>query len=176
MILDLKGESKMEPIVGMLFSMVDGNYKRLKSTVAGMSQEELDYKGPNQEYNSTAQLIRHLAYVDLKWVYRIKGEPVPKFLEKKYGPMLDQNNQIPLIYGISLETLLTDYDDVFNMFQSICYQLTDSELDKIVEYENGKKATIRWGIWHIADHNRYHQAHIKQLRKWYKAEKNKVNF
>jgi hypothetical protein len=61
MILDLKGESKMEPIVGMLFSKVDGNYKRLKSTVAGMSQEELDYKGPNQEYNSTAQLIRHLA-------------------------------------------------------------------------------------------------------------------
>jgi uncharacterized damage-inducible protein DinB len=176
MILDLKGEPKMGLIVGMLFSMVDGNYKRLKSIVAGMSQEELDYKGPNQEYNSTAQLIRHLAYVDLKWVYRIKGEPVPKFLEEKYGPMFDKNNQIPLIYGISLETLLADYDYVFNMFKSVCYQLTDSELDKIVEYENGKEATIRWRIWHIADHNRYHQAHINQLRKWYKAEKNKVNF
>ncbi|QNU39227.1 DinB family protein [Geobacillus sp. 44B] len=176
MILDLKGEPKMEPIVGMLFSMVKGNYERLKSIVAGMSQEELDYKGPNQKYNSTAQLIRHLAYVDLKWVYRIKDEPVPKFLEEKYGPMFDKNNQIPLIYGIPLETLLTDYDDVFNMFESVCYQLTDSELNKIVEYENGKEATIRWGIWHIADHNRYHQAHINQLRKWYKAEKNKVNF
>jgi hypothetical protein len=57
MILDLKGELKMEPIVGMLFSMVDGNYRRLKSIVADMSQEELDYKGPNQKYNSTAQLI-----------------------------------------------------------------------------------------------------------------------
>jgi uncharacterized damage-inducible protein DinB len=170
MILDLKGELKMEPIVGMLFSMVDGNYRRLKSIVADMSQEELDYKGPNQKYNSTAQLIRHLAYVDLRWVYRIKGEPVPKMLEEKYGPMFDENNQIPFIYGISLETLLTDYDDVFNMFKSVCYQLTDSELDKIVEYENGKEATIRWGIWHIADHNRYHQAHINQLRKWYKEE------
>ncbi len=65
MVLDLFGEPGMEPVVGMLYSMVDGNYKRLKTIVAGMSQEELDYKGPNQKYNSTAQLVRHLAYVDL---------------------------------------------------------------------------------------------------------------
>lgn len=171
MILDLKGESSMEPIVGMLYSVVDGNYKRLKSIVAGMSQEELDYKGPNQKYNSIAQLIRHLAYVDLNWVFRIKGEPVPELLEDKYGPMLDKNNEIPLIYGVSLERILSDYDEVFNMFKSICFQLTDNQLNKIVEYENGVTATIRWGIWHIADHNRYHQAHINQLRKWYKEEK-----
>ncbi|MGG2014190.1 DinB family protein [Bacillus sp. S10(2024)] len=171
MILDLKGESQMDSIVGMLYSAVDGNYKRLKSIVAGMSQEELDYKGPNQKYNSTAQLIRHLAYVDLNWVFRIKGELVPSLLEDKYGPMLDKNNEIPLIYGVSLERILSDYDEVFNMFKSICFQLTDKQLNKIVNYENEETATIRWGIWHISDHNRYHQAHINQLRKWYKEEK-----
>lgn len=94
MILDLKGESKMDPIVGILYSAVDGNYKGLISIVAGMSQEELDYKGPNQKYNSTAQLIRHLAYVNLNWVFRIKGELVQKLLQDKYGPMLDKNNEI----------------------------------------------------------------------------------
>lgn len=168
MLLDLKGEPKMDPIVGMLYSTVNGNYKRLKSIVADMSQEELDYKGPNHKYNSTAQLIRHLAYVDLNWVFKIKDVPIPKILEDKYGPMLDENNEIPLIYGISLERLLSDYDTVFNMFKSICFQLTDSQLNKTVNYEDGKTATIRWGIWHIADHNRYHQAHINQLRKWFK--------
>jgi uncharacterized damage-inducible protein DinB len=171
MILDLKGDTQMDPIVGMLYSAVDGNYKRLKSIVTGMSQEELDYKGPNQKYNSTAQLINHLAYVDLSWVFRIKGVPIPKLLEDKYGPILDQNNEIPLIYGFSLERLLSDYDDVFKMFKSICYQLTDIQIDKTIDYEDGKQATIRWGIWHIADHNRYHQAHINQLRKWFKEEK-----
>lgn len=168
MILDLKGDIQMDPIVGMLYSAVDGNYKRLKSIVAGMSQEELDYKGPNQKYNSTAQLIRHLAYVDLNWIFRIKGEPIPKLLEEKYGPMLDQNDEIPFIYGVSLERLLSDYDEIFHMFKSICYLLTDIQLDKTVDYEDGKKATLRWGIWHIADHNRYHQAHINQLRKWFR--------
>lgn len=171
MILDLKGESQMDPTVGILYSAVDGNYKRLISIVTGMSQVELDYKGPNQKYNSTAQLIRHLTYVDLNWTFRIKGELVPKLLEDKYGPMLDKNNEIPMIYGVSLERILSDYDEVFNMFKSICFQLTDKQLNKLVDYENGTTATIRWGIWHLADHNRYHQAHINQLRKWYKEEK-----
>lgn len=53
MISDLIGEPGMEPVVGMLYSMVDGNYKRLKTIVEAMSHEELDYKGPNQKYNST---------------------------------------------------------------------------------------------------------------------------
>ncbi|HFK1529157.1 hypothetical protein CON42_08435 [Bacillus thuringiensis] len=157
----------MEPTVGMLFAMVESNYERLKSIVQGMSQEELDYQGYKQKYNSTAQLIRHLTYVDLQWVYRIKDQPIPEFLEKKYGPMLDENNKLPFINGIPLKSLFTDYDDVFNMFKSTCYRLTNSELNKIVSYENEKNATIQWGIWHMADHNRFHQAHISQLRKWY---------
>ncbi|WP_194165679.1 DinB family protein [Oceanobacillus sp. CFH 90083] len=170
MILDLKSPPKMEPVVGMLYAALENNYHRLKSIITDMSQEELDYKGPNQKYNSTAQLIRHLAYIDLNWLYRIKGDSIPEELENKYGPMLDENNNIPLVYGVSLEKLLSDYDDVFYMIQSICYQLKDNQLNTTVNYEDGKEATIRWGIWHLADHNRYHQAHINQLRKWFKEE------
>lgn len=51
MILDLRGETGGEPAVGMLFSMVAGNCQRLKSIVEGMSQEEVDFKGPNGDYN-----------------------------------------------------------------------------------------------------------------------------
>ncbi|WFR65731.1 hypothetical protein P9222_13715 [Paenibacillus amylolyticus] len=37
-------------------------------------------------------------------------------------------------------------------------------------HQNEKQATIRWGLWHMADHNRYHQAHINQLRKWFQTK------
>lgn len=168
MILDLKGVQGMEPVTGMLYSMFEGNYQRLKSIVAGMSQEELDYKGPDQKYNSTAQLLKHLAYVDLNWVFRIKGEAMPDDLKNKYGPMLDEHNQIPEVNGASLEDLLENYDTVADMLKTLCMRLTDRELDRVVEYENGNTATIRWGIWHMGDHNRYHQAHINQLRKWFR--------
>ncbi len=92
---------------------------------------------------------------------------MPLDLEEKYGPMLDENNQLPQLKGISQDVLLNDYDDVINMIKSLCYQLTDKQLNQLVEYKNGNEATIKWGIWHIADHNRYHQAHISQLRKWF---------
>ncbi|WP_230126265.1 DinB family protein [Bacillus sp. CECT 9360] len=160
----------MKPIIGMLYSMVASNYERLKTIVADITQEELDYKGPNQKYNSIAQLIRHLAYVDLNWVFRIKGDSMPKSLEEKYGPMLDEKNELPFVAGITSETLLTEYDKVFRMLTAVCFQLTDNHLNNKVEYEDGKEATVRWGIWHMADHNRYHQAHINQLRKLYKEE------
>lgn len=132
----------MDHLVGMLYSAVNENYSRLISIVSDMSQQEIDYKGPNQTYNSTAQLIRHLANVDLNWIFRIKGEPIPKQLEEKYGPMLDQNNKIPFISGVSLEQILTDYEEVFSMFKSVCYQLTDDQLNHTVDYEAEKQATI----------------------------------
>ncbi len=167
MIHDLIGESEMDPIVGMLFSMVKENYHRLKSIVGEMSQEEIEYKGPNQGYNSIAQLLKHLAYVDLNWVYRIKGQSIPPKLEEKYGPMINEKGELPHVANCSLETLINQYEEVIEMLKTECYRLTDNELNKLVEYETGKKATIQWGIWHIADHSRYHQAHINQLHKWF---------
>lgn len=77
-----------------------------------------------------------------------------------------ENNQLPQLKGISLDVLINDHGDVISMIKSLCYQLTDKQLNQQVEYENGNEATIKWGIWHMADHNRYHQAHIS-LGKWF---------
>lgn len=170
MIYDLQGEASMSPIVGMLYAAVKENNQRLKLITTDMSQEELDYKGPNGNYNSTAQLIRHLLYVDLNWVYRLKREPLPNTLRDQYGPMIDETNKLPMIKGKSIHTLMSDYQEVIRMLEVTCKQLADSDLNQVVYFghHNEKQATIRWGLWHIADHSRYHQAHINLLRKWYK--------
>lgn len=170
MLYDLKGESKMTTIVGMLYSAVKENYQRLKCITERISQEEVDYKGPNNEFNSTAQLIKHLMYVDLNWVYRIQGQSLPQSLTEEYGPMIDENNKLPMVKGISLNTLLSKYESVISLLKDSCEPLIDADLDKVVTFghENEKQATIRWGIWHMADHSRYHQAHINQLIRWYR--------
>ncbi|KQO13786.1 DinB family protein [Paenibacillus sp. Leaf72] len=169
MLHDLKGEANMSPIVGMLYSAVKENSERLKFITSGMSQEEVDSKGPSHHSNSTAQLIKHILYVDLNWVYRIKGQPLPQLLKEQYGPMIDENNRLPMVQGMPLNTLISSYEDVLNMLKDICAQLIDADLDKVVTFghENEKQATIRWGLWHMADHSRYHQAQINQLRKWF---------
>ncbi|MGQ4666557.1 DinB family protein [Metabacillus halosaccharovorans] len=170
MLYDLQGEANMSQIVGILYSTVKENSQRLQSITAGMSQEEVDYKGPKNKYNSTAQLIKHIMYVDLNWVYKIKGKPLPDSLKEQYGPMIDENDRLPMVKGIALNTLMDQYEGVLETVKDTCIHLTDSDLDKVVTFghENEKKATIRWGLWHMADHNRYHQAHINQLRKWYR--------
>ncbi len=161
----------MTPIVGMLYSAVVQNSQRLQLITKGMSQEEVDFKGPNHTHNSTAQLLRHIAYVDLNWVYRMKGQPLPVSLQEEYGPMIDANHRLPMVKGVSLNTLVSKYEHVIRMLKDTCTHITDEDLDKIVTFghENEKQATLRWGLWHMADHSRYHQAHINQLRKWYKG-------
>ncbi|TVX92643.1 DinB family protein [Paenibacillus agilis] len=173
MFKDLKGEANMSLIVGMLYSAVKENYQRLQLITDGMSQEEVDYKGATNHFNSTAQLIRHLMYVDLNWVYRIKGEPLPESLIEQYGPMIDENNRIPMVNGVSWNTLISQYEGVIEMLKDTCAQLTDADLAKVVAFghENEKQATIRWGLWHMADHSRYHHAQINQLRRWFDVEK-----
>ncbi|OAB47179.1 DinB family protein [Paenibacillus antarcticus] len=166
---DLKGEANMPPIVGILYSAVKENSQRLQRITNDMSQEEVDYKGPNNNYNSIAQLLKHIMYVDLNWVYRIKGLPLPQSLQVQYGPMIDENNKLPMIKGMSLNTLISKYEGILTMLRDSCTQLTDADLDKVVTFGHGneKQATICWGLWHIADHSRYHQAQIHQLRRWY---------
>src|SRR5690554_6581755 len=112
MFYDLQGEANMSSVVGMLFSAVKENYQRLRFITDGMSQEEVDYKGQSNSFNSTAQLIQHIMYVDLNWVYRMKGQPLPHSLQEQYGPMIDANNRLPMVKGKSLEALMSEYEDV----------------------------------------------------------------
>ncbi|UOQ48570.1 DinB family protein [Gracilibacillus caseinilyticus] len=177
MINDLHTSEKMSPIVSMLYAAVKENSERLKFITDGMSQTEIDYKGPKHKANSTAQLIKHISYVDLNWVYRLKDEPIPKDLKEKYGPMLDKEKKLPMIKGQSLQKLMSEYDEVLQSLREVCLQLTDADLKRKVSFghQNEKTATIRWGLWHMADHNRYHQAHINQLRKWYQESRKLKN-
>ncbi|WP_339236769.1 DinB family protein [Paenibacillus sp. FSL R5-0517] len=171
MIYDLQGEANMAPVVGMLLSAVTENSQRLKSITEGMSQEEVDYRGEHNQFNSTAQLIRHITFVDINWVYRIKGAVLPQRLIEQYGPMIDANNRLPLVQGVARDTLISQHESVLTLLKETCAHLADADLDRVVTFghQNEKQATIRWGLWHMADHNRYHQAHINQLRRWFQT-------
>lgn len=165
---DLYLERDMNSQVAILYAAVRDTFKRLQILVEGTEEKELSFKGAENNENSIGQLLQHLAVVDLHWVYRLKGGKVPLALESKYGPMLNEVGELPSLRKHTLKELMQDYKAVQHMFYEECMKLTENDLTREVFYEKGENATIRWGIWHIADHNRYHQAHISQLRKLYK--------
>ncbi|KIL36334.1 hypothetical protein SD71_08575 [Cohnella kolymensis] len=160
----------MSPTVGLLHSMVTYNYQRLNRLVIGLTQDQIDYKGPNNELNSIAQLLRHLAVVDLHWVYRLQSSEVPSELTGKFGPMYDEEGKLPSVRNVPLHVLLEEYEQIQDMFREVCKKLSDADLDKVVPFENGNSSTIRWGIWHIADHSRHHYSSIVQLKKSFEGE------
>ncbi|HFJ9420248.1 hypothetical protein COK69_10620 [Bacillus cereus] len=166
---DLYLEKNMNPQVAILYATVADTFKRLQKLVEGTDGKELSFKGLKNNENSIGQLLQHLAVVDLHWVYRLKGEPVPMALDNIYGPMLNEVGELPSLRKHTLQQLMQDYEAVQHMFYEECLKLTENDLTREVFYEKEENATIRWGIWHIADHNRYHQAHISQLRKLYRA-------
>src|SRR5690606_34951585 len=127
---------RMDQVVGLLHSMVVYNYQRLKGLVAGLTQEEIDYQGNNHEFNSIAQLLRHLAVVDLHWVYRINGVPIPDQLREHYGPMYNEDGKLPQVKNVPLELLLEEYDYVQHLFREACLQLSDEDLVRTVSFGN----------------------------------------
>jgi uncharacterized damage-inducible protein DinB len=164
---DFLPNEQMDPVIALLHSMVVYNYQRLRGLVDGLTQEEIDYQGANKEFNSIAQLLRHLAVVDLHWVYRLRASNMPDELKEHYGPMYDEDGKLPQIKNVTLETLLEEYDNVQQLLKDACLQLLDEDLVRNVTFgnENEKTATIRWGIWHIADHSRHHYANIAHTKK-----------
>lgn len=84
----------MDIITGILYSTVSENVLRLKESVRDASEAEIHFKGKDHDENSIAELLKHIAYVDLRWVYRLKCTSVPSELEKEYGPELDEKGNL----------------------------------------------------------------------------------
>ncbi|WP_223831587.1 DinB family protein [Bacillus swezeyi] len=63
-----------------------------------------------------------------------------------------------------LSVLIEQYDNVLELLKHTVKKLSETDLLKKVPYEDGA-ATIRWRIWHMSDHNRYHQTYIQAVVK-----------
>ncbi|MGG3401959.1 DinB family protein, partial [Bacillus paranthracis] len=131
---DLYLEKNMNPQVAILYATVADTFKRLQKLVEGTDEKELSFKELKNNENSIGQLLQHLAVVDLHWVYRLKGEPVPLALDNIYGPMLNEVGELPSLRKHTLQQLMQDYEAVQHMFYEECLKLTENDLTREVFY------------------------------------------
>lgn len=169
---DFQPDLRISPQIGIYYAMVTSNYERLIKQVEGLTQEQIDDRGLTNDRNSIAQLLRHIAVVDLHWVFRLQKNGIPEKLSNEFGPMYDKDGKLPFIEKVPLQTLLNQYKHIHDLFRDVCMHLTDEQLEDIVPFENGRSATIRWGIWHVADHTRHHYANIVQAKRYLSTANN----
>lgn len=160
----------LPPGLAVPFGLVEHAFRRLRNLVQDMDQDELEYSGPAGAPNSTASLLRHLAFVDLGYLHCIKGEPIPEDLEAEYGPYHDETGRIPAVRGRSVEDLLQPYQRVIDMVRDYLRTQTDADAERPVRVPWWPEpATVRYVLWHMAGHSMFHQGQIRRLREWYRA-------
>lgn len=159
----------LPPALGQAFSQLDSVFRRLTQGVQEMSQAELEYVGPAGNMNSTATLLAHLAYIDLGYLYCIKGESVPADLNADYGPDQSEDGTLLPVTGKSVRELLDRYQQVLHMTREHLQTLSDADVTREVTIEWwSQPATVRFVLWHMAGHSMWHQGQIARLREWYK--------
>jgi uncharacterized damage-inducible protein DinB len=167
---DLTPDPQMTPLVGMLHATVIDSFQRLRRVLTGVTQAELDFHGPDGTCNSISQMIRHLILIDLRWAYRFRSEPLPANALDRFGPFRDPSGRLPLAAGRPTEDLIAEYEWVLEQLRLSLVSLTDTDLTRRVMVDGGVEATFRWGIWHMADHSRFHQGHINWLIAWVRSQ------
>lgn len=168
--LDLTSPN-LPPALGEPFSLMEDAYRRLTRIVQGMSQEELEYTGPAGNVNSTAMLIAHLSYADLMYLHLIKGEPVPPELEAEFGPFETEEGLLPPVSGKTAAELLSRGQRMLEMVREYLQTLpAEAAMREVHVPWWPQPATLRYILWHVAGHSRFHQGQIARLQGFYRQE------
>lgn len=154
-----------QPLIAQLYGQLTDAFANLKALVGDMTQEELEYRGPDGNLNSTATLIRHLAMTDQLFLYRFRGEELPEeFVAAFYMP----DHSLPVITGRSQKELLTECTAVREQIKAFLKTRTDADLCQELYMNPRRNVTPRQALWHMAEHSMLHQGHIRWLKTWYR--------
>lgn len=154
------------------YSLVEAAFRTLRRRVSDMSQDALDYRGPDGTFNSTATLLAHLGVVDLHYWHYIIGKPVPPELADEYGPFQDEHGKLPVVAGRSAAELLERHQRAHDLGRAFLATQDDAFAVREVNIPWWPEpATVRFVLWHMAGHAKFHEGHIARLKALYKEER-----
>ena len=152
--------------VRLLFGQIDYARKSLFWEIEEMTTDELDFRGPEGTLNSTAMLVRHLMAIELWWLHAFQKKPIPTEVLDQFGPLEANDGRIPFVSGLTAPDLLSQYVRVHAMLREYVWALTSADLDRVITLSDEMETTVRWGLWHLAEHSMLHQGQIRWLRAW----------
>lgn len=148
----------------MPFGLIENAFHRLTNLVKDMAPDALAYKGP-AGVNSTAMLLRHLAYTDLAYLHEIMGKPIPQDLDHALGPYITEKGTLPEVTGLTAAELLEQYQQVIDMTREYLQTLLEEDATRAVSIPWwSQPATVRYVLWHMASHSMIHQGQIARLK------------
>lgn len=156
-----------EPEIGCWMSALEQVRHRTIALVQGLSQETLDWRGPDGNENSIGSLLYHIALVEVSWLYYdLLLQEFPSSLEKEFPhPMAIDGvvtplSKVPLSEHLSrLARSRAIFLDAFKEMSSEDWQTLRSPP------EDDYDVSPAWAVFHLIEHEAGHGGQISSLAK-----------
>jgi hypothetical protein len=159
------------PVLGLLVGQLEDAFSRMADGVGRLSQEELEYRGPDGSLNSVATLVLHTAGVYMQYLYdQFLGREVPPAIRETYG-IVDDDAVLPTVTGRTGEELIRLHRQALDRLIAHVSNWTDEDLATPRPFGPRHEATARWALWHCAEHVMLHVGHMIWLLKFHRAGK-----
>lgn len=169
LLLESRSTAFTEPQLSLLFGQIESAEQWLTWLIEDCTPAELTYRGPAGDRNSIATLVLHIAGCNLKWLYELfQREPVPAPLRERFL-FHDDDGPMPEMTGYSADQLLALHRESVARLREYLLTLSDGDLDRRISMGPDMEATVRWGLWHLAEHSMLHQGHMRWLRLWFRS-------
>ncbi len=160
----LEPPSGMEHEVGLLFAQLEETRRRTRELVLGMSTADLDRRAPGYPHSVAAHVF-HIAAVEYWWMrHVVLGEGIPADVDREFAAALLDSPASRELSGRDAGYYLGKLDEVRAHTEAACWKLRDADLDRErTDPRDGARATVRWILCHIADHEAQHRGHVQIL-------------
>lgn len=156
---DLHGE------VALWMAVLDEARRVTLEAVQGLGPDELAWNPPRGG-NAIGQLLRHVAAVELEWIFGdlCGGVPYPK----DRPAMLKDENPMAHPGTVPLSAYLETLEWVRGLTRSKLAELKPEEIESSRTFKGAgvqKVFNVRWILWHIADHEAQHRGQMLAVKR-----------
>lgn len=138
--------------------------QRLKAALEGMTPEQLT-QVPTGLGNSIATLVVHIAGTEANMAFRLMGQPLPDDLKEEFLLYKTETGTLPEATGETVDSLTGKLDRSREMLIQVLGRMSESDLDREMEFSGGRHPTIRWALALLPHHQGQHLGQIQMIKK-----------
>jgi len=162
----LTKDGKLTPRIAFLYSQMEEVRNNLLKMIKDIDDSVLDYTPDERTIETIGTLLLHIAGVEWSWIIGDLDKRELSFEKWKYGFPLRKGVNLQQLVGKSIDYYLKKLEEVRKEVYDKLLELTDEDLDTIVEPE-GYKFTIEWILYHVIEHEAMHLGQISLLKRLY---------
>jgi len=139
---------------------------KTKAYVGGISQEVIDWAGPEANENSIGTLLYHIAAVEMGWLHFDVLERADLYPEDELPLDPFTEGRLTPVIGVSLEDHLARLDECRALFLGRMKDMTLEDWTKLRSPEGENySVTPAWAVFHLVEHEAGHAAQIGVMKK-----------